>query len=81
MNFGQAIEMPVKTFGMWVDETALAADTRALAGAEPDALLRVDGHLSASHLIAWGDAVFPGRHVVREVRLVAGARFIAVQAA
>lgn len=72
--------MEVKIFGLWVDETATAADTRALADAEPDAILRVDGHLSASHLIAWGDAVFPGRHVVREVRAVTGVRFVAVQA-
>lgn len=70
----------VKMFGLWVDETSTAADTRALAGAEPDALLRVDGHLSGSHLIAWGEAVFPGRHVVREVQAVGGVRFVAVQA-
>jgi hypothetical protein len=72
--------MEVKSFGLWVDETAAAADARALAGAEPDAVLRVAGHLSASHLIAWGEAVFPGRHVVRELRVQATVRLVAVQA-
>lgn len=71
---------PIKMFGLWVDDTAASADMRALAGAEPDAILRVDGHLSASHLIAWGEAVFPGRHVVRELQQLPG-RFIALQAA
>jgi hypothetical protein len=71
----------IKMFGLWVDESAADADQRALAGAEPDALLRVDGHLSASHLIAWGQAVFPARHVVREVQASARTRFVAVQAA
>jgi hypothetical protein len=74
--------IPIKTFGLWVDETTEAADNRALAGSEPDAILRVDGHLSASHLIAWGNAVFPERHVVREVeaKTTCGSRFVAVQA-
>jgi hypothetical protein len=71
---------PVKVFGMWVDDTAASADMRALAGAEPDAIVRVAGHLSASHLIAWGEAVFPGRHVVRELRVEASLRLVAVQA-
>jgi len=73
--------MPPQTFGLWIDTTDQAADARALRGDEPDLILRVAGHVSASDLINWGITNWPGRHVVREVTLRQAAAFLAVQAA
>jgi hypothetical protein len=57
----------VQVYGMWIDSTSELADARSLRGDQPDVIVRVAGHLSASHLIAWSDAQWPNRHVVREV--------------